>query len=241
MITKDNFFKFLQNYVKKQDKVLDIGCGDAKLVSMFHSKKIDVCGIDVEFKSSAELELMVSAQCVKKIPVKNREEQDRGNIVWPIEDDIIDFAYSRAVIEHVPDLEKFVQELYRVKKNNGVSIHYFPSSTQIVECHTGIPFGAVFQNLLWYRLMVSLKLCNKKYQRPNGAVLAYSYMQKYTFYRSTSDIRKIFEKQGFVVLDITDEFLRNTDTKLGILISNFRFLTFLFRVFRSKTLLIKWA
>lgn len=43
----NSWYKFLRKYIKKPDKILDIGCGTATITSMFFKDKFDVVGLDI--------------------------------------------------------------------------------------------------------------------------------------------------------------------------------------------------
>lgn len=198
----------------------------------------DMLGIDVEFKDSSVIKSLISGELVRKIGFNGRENQAAANMTWPLDNGQIAFAYSRAVIEHVPNMREFSQELARVLKPQGSSIHYFPSKYQLRECHTGVPLGALFQNRLWYASMCSLGLCFRKYRGLSGSREAFTYVKKFTFYRSVTELEKTFSDDGLTTHDISASFLAVCGGATGRVIASNIILLSLFRCFRSRVTLI---
>lgn len=83
-------------------KVLDVGCGQNKLVG--------AVGIDANPRSHADV------------------IHDLGTFPYPFSDSEFDEVLCRHVVEHVPDVLRFVSELHRITKPNGrlkiVTPHY---------------------------------------------------------------------------------------------------------------------
>jgi ubiquinone/menaquinone biosynthesis C-methylase UbiE len=108
--------EFLQEHVKPNQSVLDIGCGNGRLLNLFEGTPLDYTGID----SSNEL---------IKIARKNHGDQGvfiHGNaLALPFEDNSFDVVFSIAVIHHIPSKgfrKQFVDEAYRVLKPGGTMI-----------------------------------------------------------------------------------------------------------------------
>jgi ubiquinone/menaquinone biosynthesis C-methylase UbiE len=104
------------DYVKDGDKVLDVGCGNGRILDIFEDKTIDFTGID----SSGKL-----------IEIAKQEYGNRGTFykqcgtALHFDDESFDVLYSLAVIHHIPSKEYrelFVRELYRTLKPGGTLI-----------------------------------------------------------------------------------------------------------------------
>ena len=82
-------------------------------------------------------------------------------------------------MEHVKNIREFAKENSRVLLKGGYSIHYFPCRFALFEAHTGIPFGGIFINKSYYKLMTFLRICRKDFRNYK---YAYSYMKFSTNY-----------------------------------------------------------
>jgi SAM-dependent methyltransferase len=79
--------------VAEKEKVLDVGCGVNKVEG--------AVGLDNNPKTAADV------------------IHDLGEVPYPFDDDEFDRVVSRHVIEHVPNVVAFVEELYRITKPGG--------------------------------------------------------------------------------------------------------------------------
>ena len=235
MISKIQFGKFLLEYVEDKKCVIDVGCGDCQVLYFIHKHNSNIIGIDVEFKKSKELQFC--KEFIKKIDVESREKQE-GLIHWPIKSSSVDFLYSRTVLEHVPNIGTFLDEIKRVTIPGTVSLHYFPSYYQLIECHTGVPLGSCIKNKYWYQIMCTIWFCKKKYRGLKGAENAVRYIQNFTFYRRPKEIKNECTKRNLVLVDITHLFLEKIGSNVGLKLSKIKILTFLFRKVRSNCILI---
>lgn len=236
MITKKQFGKFLLKYTKNKESILDVGCGDCKVLYYMLLNNKNITGIDVEFKNSKEY--YYCKDVLKKIDVESRENQSNISF-WPVETASIDFLYTRTVLEHVPDIGVFLDELKRVTKKGTNTVHYFPSYYQLLECHTGVPLGSFVRNKYWYIFMCTLGLCRNKYKGYTGGLEAISYIKKFTFYRKPEEIRKECYKRNLIYIDNTKFFLRTIGSRTAKVISKSYLLSFLFSKLRSNCIIIE--
>jgi SAM-dependent methyltransferase len=83
-------------------KILDVGCGTNKYEGAI--------GLDNNPRTGADV------------------IHDLGEVPYPFADDEFDLVVSRHAIEHVPDVMKFIEELYRITRHGGrirlVTPHY---------------------------------------------------------------------------------------------------------------------
>lgn len=94
--------------------VLDIGCGDGMKTAKF-KKKIGckkIIGIDgVEDRLNA-----AKKRGVDQVVVANLEKK------WPFNSQSFDVVVSNQVIEHIVDIDRFIEEIFRILKPGGYCI-----------------------------------------------------------------------------------------------------------------------
>ncbi len=96
----------------KGKRVLDMGCGTGRLISMLQKSGAEVVGLD-----TSEKMLKIAR---KKFP---NVEFVRGDAkATPFENDSFDAVVAAFLIVHIPNPEFFFEEVYRVLKPGGVFI-----------------------------------------------------------------------------------------------------------------------
>lgn len=108
-------YKYLLKLVvdEKPEKILDLGCGTAYLLSEIKKQiDCDACGLDIskEMLKAAKNNL---EDCQYKLG-------DSENIPW--DDDSFDLVLCSASFHHYPNPEKVLNEIRRVLKNNGILV-----------------------------------------------------------------------------------------------------------------------
>ncbi|KKU86817.1 MAG: hypothetical protein A2667_02680 [Candidatus Wildermuthbacteria bacterium RIFCSPHIGHO2_01_FULL_47_27] len=108
--------KFLaDDYLSVGDKVLDIGCGNGRLLEFLLKITADYTGIDNSEK------LIEVAR--KKYPAAKFQTADGLKLPFP--DNYFDIIYSIAVLHHIPSKElrlRFCEEAKRVLRHGGLMI-----------------------------------------------------------------------------------------------------------------------
>jgi 2-polyprenyl-3-methyl-5-hydroxy-6-metoxy-1,4-benzoquinol methylase len=230
---------FNENGITNDNKILDVGCGNGDLVNFMRQENYDAFGIDLEFKDGKHTSNLLSHGILKEIDIgdKNRSGLDSGDkYIWPEFNFLFDVIVTRAVIEHVRNLEEFVNSSKSILQKGGICIHYFPSKYSIIEPHIGVPFGAVFTNKTWIKLMCFFGLCFSTY-RGNGEE-AYQYMVKSTTYRRQSEIDMLFKEAGFQRIKSIGP-LQCNPKKILKFLDNIFFVNYLFSIFRSRVIVYK--
>ncbi len=100
--------------LKKNQKVLELGCGRGEFLNEFVECELDGYGVDI------------SDYCKKFFPTLNFRKVDMANEKLPYEDNYFDVIYSKSIIEHFYFPEKIFQEAYRVLKPGGIIITLTP-------------------------------------------------------------------------------------------------------------------
>ncbi|MBI4709280.1 MAG: methyltransferase domain-containing protein [Candidatus Portnoybacteria bacterium] len=105
-------FRPLANYIGTGDKVLDLGCGNGRLLELFKGKAIEYTGLD----NSEKLTEIARA----KYPVQEFLVFDGLEIPFP--DNHFDKIFCIAVLHHIPSRhlrQEFLKEAKRVLKPGG--------------------------------------------------------------------------------------------------------------------------
>ncbi len=105
----------LYNYALPREKVLDLGCGNGRLLQIFKEIDIDYTGVD----SSEKL-----VEIAKKL-YPNAKFQVADALHPPFPTNHFDKIYSIAVLHHIPSEElrlKFLEGVKRVLKRDGLLI-----------------------------------------------------------------------------------------------------------------------
>ncbi len=124
---------------------LEIGCGIGGFaIKLAKEKNIQLTCLDLMSEH-----LAIAQQHAKQVGVDSQIDFQQGNAISvPCEDNTFDFVYCIESSFHYPDKQKFLKEIYRVLKNNGIFIladitcednrlvkfkkgNYFPSFAEI--------------------------------------------------------------------------------------------------------------
>jgi len=111
-------FKFLNP--KKNEKILDIGCGDGVWYNQLRKRGIQVTGLDT---SSYDLNKL--KERAKSFDIESKIiEADAQNM--PFEQNTFDKTYSISTFEHIKDDKKVFREVARVLKPQGLLVISIP-------------------------------------------------------------------------------------------------------------------
>ncbi len=110
----------IQPYIPPQSSVLEIGCGDAQFSFHLAPHVLAIYGLDVT-------ELLIDAS---RAPANFSFLRSDG-VSIPLDDQIIDFAYSDQLMEHLhpEDAEAQLSEIFRVMKRGASYLLVTPSKT----------------------------------------------------------------------------------------------------------------
>lgn len=106
---------FLKNYLKDNEKVLDLGCGNGRLYDLFQEINVDYYGVDFSEK-------MIKI-AKSRYPQANFQVAEAFHLPFP--NNFFDKIFSIAVFHHIPSEKfrlQFLEEAKRVLKPNGLLI-----------------------------------------------------------------------------------------------------------------------
>lgn len=105
----------LSQYIKERERILDLGCGNGRLIEILKEKKVEYYGVDFSEK------LIEIAQ--KNYPHFHFQVANALNL--PFSDNFFDKIFSIRVIAHIPSRDfrlQFLKEIKRVLKPEGLLI-----------------------------------------------------------------------------------------------------------------------
>lgn len=109
-------YKFATKFIKKNMKVIDLGCGTGYGTAYLHKKGCEIIGIDINKEA-----VKFAAKKYGGYANFSRASVDKTGY----KDKEFDFAVSFEVIEHLKNPKKFLKEVKRILKKNS----YFVLST----------------------------------------------------------------------------------------------------------------
>lgn len=105
----------------KGEKVLDIGCGPGWLVRNYAENGAEITAVDISNSAVDLTKKMLEIYQLKGNIIKANAEE------LPFENNTFDFISSSGVLHHTPDMQKAINEAYRVLKPGcraTISIYY---------------------------------------------------------------------------------------------------------------------
>jgi len=111
---------YLQKWIGKNKKVLDLGCRDGELTKHF-AKDNDVVGVDID---RAALEIIEKNLGIETLWLDlNRE--------WPFSESTFDVIVSCEIVEHLYYPHLFLQRIFKTLQPGGIFIGSVPNSFRI--------------------------------------------------------------------------------------------------------------
>ena len=206
-----SYVNFVKKYVRPGSKILDLGCG-AGLSSNMLSKAYHVTGADYS-KPLAEY-------AKKKFGHINFRHEDARKLKF--KDRKFDAAMACGFIEHIEEVDKVLDEMLRVIKDNGTAIIVSPNWFSPLRAVRGLikPEGyeIIGRNrlqILWWLLKTLYysvqKRINPKYVFRNPDIFNESIVGNdidMVYIANPYDLKKAFEKRGCKVIKLNAETFR---------------------------------
>lgn len=194
------FFAFLERHLgdAASARILDYGCGDGALIEEGRRRGYDMVGAENYYGDSDARPRSAHVRLL---------EPD-GAIPW--EDRTFDAIVSNQVLEHVEHLERAAGEMRRVAKPAAVMLHVFPTRSQAVESHLGLPFVHWLppSSRIRFQYARALRRMGLGFDHWSSgpsdewSARALAWMDEHVFYRSWREIKRIF-RTGWEVRSYT--------------------------------------
>ncbi|MBD3263129.1 methyltransferase domain-containing protein [Candidatus Woesearchaeota archaeon] len=153
----ENILTFTK-YLKKGDKILDIGCGSGRDPAFLAKKGFEVYGIDISKEAIKKAKENFIAENLH-FSISNAE-----NIRF--EDEFFDKIYSAFVLQFT-SLKTTASEIFRVLKKNGVAFLIFLLNTKIVSSGKTTEYykkEAICLAYKKFKILEEFKFISKDYQ-----------------------------------------------------------------------------
>ena len=200
--------EYFLKFVSDKDRVLDLGCGNGRLLEIFKYKSINYIGID----SSKKLIKIARKSWTSHVQSRIQLASDVQSIKFavanalnlPFGENYFDKIFSIAVLHHIPSKKfrlKFLKEAKRVLKDNGLlilTVWNLWKEKPIKKClNSGFK---QFKRFL--RLDGKSKLDFKDifypWKNQKGEILAQRYIHCFTI----RELKKLAQKAGFRIKEI---------------------------------------
>jgi SAM-dependent methyltransferase len=188
-------------------RVLDYGCGAGETVTLLRDAGCEAYGCDVFFEGN-DYSTKVPAQLAGNV-IRRME----GDTI-PFDDEAFDIVVNNMVMEHVPDLDRVLDEIRRVLKPGGLVLSLFPDRALWIEGHCRIPFLHRFPRggrarVYYAACLSSLGIGARRDETP----LAWSrricvWLDQWTYYRTRKEIDRAYGSRFGEVWHIEEHWLR---------------------------------
>lgn len=184
------------------------------LPSLLGGRSIELYGFDVsdsrvQKSDFFDVALRNLAEGAPGVDWHKRLRQIKLGDDWPFDAEFFDFVVTNQVLEHVIDLDGFLENVNRVLKPGGRSINLFPVRSSVIEGHVGIPFAHwiksndVRELLLTTMGRLGLSRMGPMRLSPGQDVGSFGvtraeYVATQTNYRSFRQIARAAERHGLV-------------------------------------------
>jgi len=172
--------------VPKDAWILEFGCGaGGRVYELLDAGYTRAAGYDV----------------LDYLELRDPADRDRFYITpdghIPVSDASFDFVFSDQVFEHVLNQPLAWQEIVRVLKPGGVSVHVIPAKWQVIEPHIKVPLGGLhpFKRYPYYLLWAILGIRNEFQNGLSAREVArrnYHYARTNLNYWSSWQYRRLF-------------------------------------------------
>lgn len=202
-------FKVKNPHLKNKDiNILDWGCGRGKTVFLLRKMGFNAFGIEIDKNTMLNgYSLFQSHNMVPNNILLLIDQLEKFN------NNFFHIIFSEQVVEHLKNIEFFIEEHNRLLKKGGFGLHIYPGSKSFIEPHLRLPIVHwIPKNKLrkfligFFRIFIDRPdiakwpgLENKSFWEK--CEVFYQYLLEKTYYRDVSFIKKLFKEKGFETIN----------------------------------------
>jgi alkylated DNA repair protein alkB family protein 8 len=187
-------FEFMKKYVKENDRILDFGCGNGRLIELLGEKKYEYFGVDVSQKL-----IDIARKKYQGDRIIFQKISSSSSLTFP--PNFFNVIFSLAVFHHFPKKhrEKMARELFRITQKNGLIIVSVWNLWQI----------KYWKNFSFLKILIRKILQRERYQDYGIKDIEISFkdnegkiFNRFHHIFSERELKLIFEKAGFKTEEI---------------------------------------
>lgn len=212
-------FEELGRPIKKNDSILDFGCGEGRMVYAFRKLGYSAFGTDIVSPSpEVEERLLRDSLSVREEQPMRTSPMSPHRI--PFDDDYFDFVVSWDVMEHVQDHLQALSEISRVLKPCGRSLHFFPARYRFLEPHVHVPLGTLFRGYAYLHFWASVGVRTRSQKYLTAKQVAqrnYEFLRTETKYLSKKCLKEIAQSYFGNVDFVERHFWKHNNGRSGLI------------------------
>lgn len=189
-------------YLNTNTNILDVGSSQGLTLGYLAQVFPKIEGIDIDQKA-----IVVASQRLKLLGLKTRISYYTGDKL-PFKSKSFGGIISTEVFEHVENRQKYIKELSRVLKPNGILIISSPNKLYPIECEFHLPF-----------LSYLPKKLADVYVRISGRGSSYDHVNHPTYSTFRNTIEEYFNTEDITLEVIKDYKKYYLDRERGIVVS----------------------
>jgi SAM-dependent methyltransferase len=210
------------NLGRSDVNILDWGCGRGREVLFLRERGYNAFGVDVDpepIRNGLNLFL-------KKGYDDSLLSLINHDVRTEFPDNFFHLIFSNQVFEHVSDIELVAIESWRITTENGMGYHVYPAHRRILEPHLLMPFVHWLpKNQIRKYLIFACVCLGREPKWLDGSIIEktnvyFNYSISKTYFRRYSNVRKIFEENGFDVQFETINHPKLKNYKLFYILAN---------------------
>lgn len=188
-------FADFEKYVKAGDSVLDVGCGNGRLLEFLAKQNIKYTGIDTSERliNIAKNKSTLAAQNTKTM----YNYITASAISLPFSDEEFNIVFAIASLYHIPSKEyreQAVGEIYRVLKPGGMFIMTYWNMWE--RSRRGLVAKNILNKII-FKSNLDFFDAEKPWRNPDGKIIATRYCHAFRL----NEIKNIGRRSGFELVD----------------------------------------